>query len=87
MLDVVEQALLANNLSYIRPASKKKFGSEISRFQSSTSSNSLLMNVKQGAEGLNLTEVSVLDYLILLDFSYLTLISNTRQSTFSFWSH
>ena len=56
-MSVVEQALIANNLHYIRPVSKKTFGSDIKRFQSSPSSCSLLMNVKQGAEGLNLTEV------------------------------
>jgi SNF2 family DNA or RNA helicase len=59
MLDVVEEALKANDVSYVRPLSKKTFGFEINRFQTSSSSYALLMNVKQGAEGLNLTEVCV----------------------------
>ena len=58
MIDVVEQALMTNNITYVRTASAKTFGAEIHRFQSSPSSCSLLMNVKHGAEGLNLTEVS-----------------------------
>jgi len=57
MLQVVEEALRANHISCVRSTSMSKMGSTIRRFRSSDCSV-LLLNVKNGAEGLTLVEAS-----------------------------
>jgi len=57
MLDIVATALEANQVFFIRPKSGKQFGEDIKRFRSSDCPI-LLMNIKNGAEGLTLTEAN-----------------------------
>ncbi len=57
MLNVVAEALGANQILFIRPRSGKLFGEDITRFRS-IDCPVLLMNVKNGAEGLTLTEAN-----------------------------
>jgi E3 ubiquitin-protein ligase SHPRH len=57
MLLVVEQALIANNVGYTRAKSLKKIGDNIKQFRSEDCSV-LLLNVKNGAEGLTLVEAT-----------------------------
>ena len=57
MLWVVEQALIANNVGYVRVKSLKKIGDDIKRFRSNDCPV-LLLNVKNGAEGLTLVEAT-----------------------------
>lgn len=57
MLDVVEEALYANKVPYVRATSLSKIGASIKRFRSSECAV-LLLNVKNGAEGLTLLEAT-----------------------------
>ncbi|KAL7531502.1 hypothetical protein ACHAXR_007093 [Thalassiosira sp. AJA248-18] len=57
VLDIVATALGANHVRYIRPRSGKRFGEDIKRFQTSDVPI-VLMNLKNGAEGLTLTEAN-----------------------------
>ncbi|KAL7543822.1 hypothetical protein ACHAXR_013142, partial [Thalassiosira sp. AJA248-18] len=57
MLEIAATALSSNNVFFIRPRSGKNFGEDIKRFQISDVPI-LLMNVKNGAEGLTLTEAN-----------------------------
>lgn len=57
MLWVVEEALIANNVGYVRVKSMKKVGEDIARFRSNEC-QVLLLNVKNGAEGLTLVEAT-----------------------------
>jgi SNF2 family DNA or RNA helicase len=57
MLWVVEQALISNKVCYVRVKSLKKIGDAIKRFRSSDCTV-LLLNVKNGAEGLTLVEAT-----------------------------
>ena len=57
MLDIVATALESNRIAFIRPKSGKHFGNSIKQFRSSNCPI-LLMNVKNGAEGLTLTEAN-----------------------------
>lgn len=57
MMNIVAEALGANQICFIWPRSGKQFGEDITRFRSSDCPV-LLMNVKKGAEGLTLTEAN-----------------------------
>ena len=57
MLHVVEHALAANGVEYVRAKSLAKLGESVKVFRSSDCSV-LLMNVKNGAEGLTLVEAT-----------------------------
>lgn len=57
MLWVVEQALLANMVEYVRVKNMKQIGEVIKRFRSKDC-QVLLLNVKNGAEGLTLVEAT-----------------------------
>ena len=57
MLDVVTEALRSNQIEFIRPKSGKRFGEDIKRYRSG-SCPVLLMNVKNSAEGLTLTQAN-----------------------------
>ncbi|KAL3808193.1 hypothetical protein ACHAXA_009548 [Cyclostephanos tholiformis] len=57
MMNIVAEALGANGISFIRPRSGKQFGEDMKRFQSSDFPV-VLMNIKNGAEGLTLTETN-----------------------------
>ena len=57
MLNIVAEALSVNQILFIRPRTGKKFGDDVKRFRSSNYPI-LLMNVRNGAEGLTLTEAN-----------------------------
>ena len=57
MLDIVAEALKTNNIRYIRPKGGKKFGRDVNLFRSSNC-HILLLNVKNGSEGLTLVEAN-----------------------------
>jgi E3 ubiquitin-protein ligase SHPRH len=57
MLDICEQALTVNGVKYVRATSLKKIGECTRRFRSQECSV-LLLNVKNGAEGLTLIEAT-----------------------------
>lgn len=57
MLDIVATALESNDVFFIRPKSGRQFGDDIKRFHLSNCPI-LLMNIKNGAEGLTLTEAN-----------------------------
>ena len=57
MLEVVEQALIMNKIEYVRVKSMSKIGESINRFRLGSVSV-LLLNVKNGAEGLTLVEAT-----------------------------
>lgn len=57
MLDVVATALSKNQVTYIRPRSGRRFGDDIKRFKVGDYPV-LLMNVKNGAEGLTIVEAN-----------------------------
>ncbi len=57
MLMIVEHALKANHVRYVRPKSVKKFGDSMKFFRTSNC-HVLLLNVKHGAEGLTLVEAN-----------------------------
>jgi E3 ubiquitin-protein ligase SHPRH len=57
MLWVVEQALIANTVDYVRVKSMKQIGEVTKRFRSKDC-KVLLLNVKNGAEGLTLVEAT-----------------------------
>lgn len=57
MLSIMEHALQANSIRYVRPKSIKKFGDSMKSFRTS-SCHVLLMHVKHGAEGLTLVEAN-----------------------------
>ncbi len=56
MMSIVAEALEANDILFVRPRGKQ-FGEDIKRFQTSDCSV-LLLNVKNGAEGLTLTDAN-----------------------------
>jgi SNF2 family DNA or RNA helicase len=58
MLSIVGEALAANNIHFIRPHGGKMFGEDVKKFRSACDCPILLMNVKNGAEGLTLTEAN-----------------------------
>ena len=58
MLSIVGEALAANNIHFIRPLGGKKFGEDVKKFRSACDCPILLLNVKNGAEGLTLTEAN-----------------------------
>jgi E3 ubiquitin-protein ligase SHPRH len=57
MLDVVEEALKANGVQYVRAKTLRKIGDVIKTFRS-THCAVLLLNLKNGAEGLTLVEAT-----------------------------
>jgi SNF2 family DNA or RNA helicase len=57
MMNIVAEALGANEILFIRPQSGKRFGEDVKRFRSSDCPV-LVLNVKNGAEGLTLTEAN-----------------------------
>lgn len=57
MLDVVEEALKANNVAYVRAKTLRKIGRCVNVFRSSQCTV-LLLNIKNGAEGLTLVEAN-----------------------------
>ena len=57
MLDVVEEALRVNGISHVRATSLSKISESIKRFRSSDCTV-LLLNVKNGAEGLTIVEAT-----------------------------
>ena len=57
MLDVVATALSKNEVTYIRPRSGRRFGDDIKRYKGGDYPV-LLMNVKNGAEGLTIVEAN-----------------------------
>lgn len=57
MLDILEQALDTNNLKSVRASSLRGISEATKRFRSSDC-DVLMLNVKNGAEGLNLTEAT-----------------------------
>jgi E3 ubiquitin-protein ligase SHPRH len=57
MLDIVEQSLVENGIHYVRATSLRKIGAATKRFRSPECSV-LLLNVKNGAEGLTLLEAT-----------------------------
>jgi E3 ubiquitin-protein ligase SHPRH len=57
MLDVVEEALHVNKVSYVRATTMAKIADSTRRFRSSDCTV-LLLNVKNGAEGLTLVEAT-----------------------------
>lgn len=57
MLEIICSAFVENQVLFIRPRSGKCFGDDIKKFRSSDIPI-LLMNVKNGAEGLTLTEAN-----------------------------
>ena len=57
MLDIVEEALRLNDISYVRAANLRKMAEITQTFRSSECSV-LLLNVKNGAEGLTLVEAT-----------------------------
>lgn len=57
MLDIVAEGLTENNIKFIRPKGGKQFGQDVKLFRSSDCPI-LLLNVKNGAEGLTLTEAN-----------------------------
>jgi len=57
MLDIVAEALKENNIKFIRPKGGKQFGEDVRLFRSSDCPI-LLLNVKNGAEGLTLVEAN-----------------------------
>ena len=54
MLEIVESALFENGIVTVRPTGANKFGDSVRKF-SSVDCDVLLLNLKQGAEGLTLT--------------------------------
>ena len=57
MLIIMEHALTANNIQFVRPKTIKKFGDDMKLFRTNHC-NVLLMHVKHGAEGLTLVEAN-----------------------------
>ena len=57
MLDIVAEGLKGNNIKFIRPKGGKQFGQDVRLFRSGDYSI-LLLNVKNGAEGLTLVEAN-----------------------------
>jgi E3 ubiquitin-protein ligase SHPRH len=57
MLNIVEQALAENGIELVRSSSAKRIGDAVRRFRSS-SCTVLLLNVKNGGEGLTLIEAT-----------------------------
>jgi E3 ubiquitin-protein ligase SHPRH len=57
MLDIIESALLENGVNTARPRSGRRFGDSIRAFQS-PDRPVLLLNLKQGAEGLTLVHAT-----------------------------
>lgn len=57
MLDVLEEALVANSVTYVRATSLRKVAESTKRFRCNDCTV-LLLNVKNGAEGLTLVEAS-----------------------------
>jgi E3 ubiquitin-protein ligase SHPRH len=57
MLDIVEEALKANGVEYVRAKTLRKIGDCVKVFRSSHCAV-LLLNVKNGAEGLTLVEAT-----------------------------
>lgn len=58
MLDIIAEGLTENNIKFIRPKGGKKFGQDVKLFRSGGACPILLLNVKNGAEGLTLTEAN-----------------------------
>ena len=88
MLDVVATALSKNEVTHIRPRSGRRFGEDIKRFKVGDCPV-LLMNVKNGAEGLTIVEanhVYMLEPLLNsgLDVQAISRVSRIgqRQKTF-----
>jgi E3 ubiquitin-protein ligase SHPRH len=57
MLDVVQTALVANGVGFVRADTRRAIGDCVSQFRSATMTV-LLLNVKNGAEGLTLLEAT-----------------------------
>jgi E3 ubiquitin-protein ligase SHPRH len=57
MLNIVQQALKENGIEVVRPSGAKRIGEAVNRFRSS-SCMALLLNVKNGGEGLTLIEAT-----------------------------
>ena len=57
MLEVVEQALVVNTIKYVRAKSLARIGEALKKFRSNECTV-LLLNVKNGAEGLTLVEAT-----------------------------
>ncbi len=57
LLSIIEQALLANNIRFIRPKVIKKLGEYMKEYRTKQC-NVLVMHIKHGAEGLTLVEAN-----------------------------
>jgi SNF2 family DNA or RNA helicase len=57
MLDIVQQALIANGIRHVRATSSKETGDFVNRFRA-VDCTALLLNVKHGAEGLTIVEAT-----------------------------
>lgn len=57
MLNIVQQALAENGVEWVRPSSAKKIGDSVRQFRSEACTV-LLLNVKNGGEGLTLLEAT-----------------------------
>lgn len=64
VLGVVEKAIATNKINSIRGASGMKFGDAVERFKTTPECNVLLLPLKRGAHGLNLTEAQ---HVLLLE--------------------
>jgi len=64
VLNVVERAISANDVRYVRAASGPKFRAAVDRFKHDDKINALLLPLKRGAHGLNLTEAQ---HVLLLE--------------------
>jgi len=57
MLSIMEHALIANNIQFVRPKAIKKIGDDLKQYRTNRC-HVLLMHVKHGAEGLTLVEAN-----------------------------
>ena len=64
VLNVVERAISANDVRYLRAASGPKFRAAVDGFKHDDNINALLLPLKRGAHGLNLTEAQ---HVLLLE--------------------
>ena len=64
VLNVVERAISANDVRYVRAASGPKFRAAVDGFKHDDNINALLLPLKRGAHGLNLTEAQ---HVLLLE--------------------
>ena len=58
MLDIVSSALQTNGIGFERPEGGRKFGNSIRAFHENPDCSVLLLNIKQGAEGLTIVKAT-----------------------------